>query len=181
MVFTGREIALYFSIWLLGAGLSLAPLAPDRIRRRFGAAATVACGTLFALALLLRGIGRLQDGYRSDAAIALSFSMLLYCVLHHRRPATNQLYSGISHTLSGFSYTLYVVHLPLLIFLRACLTYETAWLPDWKHWLALGAIFIGVLAYAYILSRFTEAQTERLKGWLRQVIGAKGAIKAGSP
>lgn len=180
LFFTGRDIALYFPIWLLGTGLCLVPSTPADIWRRFGAGATVACGALFALALLLRGMGRLPDSYRSDVAIAIPFSLVLYCVLHQRRPASKPLYSRISQTLSGFSYTLYLVHLPLLIFLRACLTYETAWMPTGQHWLALGAIFLGVLAYAYLLSRLTEARTERLKHWLRKLIGSMDAIVAGS-
>ena len=171
LVCTGRDISLYFSIWLMGTCLCLVPPLQILNQRRLGVAATAGSGSLLAVVLLLIGIGRLPDGYGTDATIAVSFSLLLYCVLHHREPASNQLYSRLSRTLSGFSYTLYIVHLPFLIFLRACLTYETAWLPDWKHWLYLGAILVGVVAYAYLVSRVTEARTDWVKRWLTRFLG----------
>ena len=64
----------------------------------------------------------------------------------------------------------------MLIFLRACLTYEVAWLPVPASWAKLLLIMVPVTAYAYLVSLVTERQTERLRRWLeRRVLPAKGA------
>ena len=49
---------------------------------------------------------------------------MLYILLHDRSPARDDRYARLSHEISSCSYTLYVVHISLLIFLRAVL------LPD---------------------------------------------------
>lgn len=67
--------------------------------------------------------------------------------------------------LAGFSYTLYLTHYPLLVFIAAWSIRGERWQPDpasiWKG----VAIFGGTLLYAYGVSRLTEAHTGDVRRW----------------
>lgn len=71
----------------------------------------------------------------------------------------------LAKTLAGFSYTLYLVHLPPLVFGAAAISAAGGgrWQPGLGH-LAFGtAIALAILGYAFALSRVTEARTDAIR------------------
>ncbi len=53
-------------------------------------------------------------------------------------------YQAIATGLAGMSYTLYAVHLPILVFLQAWLIPSTRWQPDAPHLLLLLSVTVVV-------------------------------------
>jgi peptidoglycan/LPS O-acetylase OafA/YrhL len=168
LLLLGKLIAIYFAIWLCGALVSLSPEVTflQRNTARRITTATVA-GGLLALLLIVK-VRHGLDEIMTDSLVAMIFAVLIYCMKHNRLPSTHASFRRVTAFFADFSYTLYLVHLPPLIFLRACLTYETAWTPVVSSWLMLAGIVGGVVLYAYSISLITERQTEPLRRWLSQ-------------
>jgi peptidoglycan/LPS O-acetylase OafA/YrhL len=116
----------------------------------------------------------------TDYITATTFALLLYFMLHNQSPGGRGIYGKVSKSLANFSYTLYVVHMPVLVFLRAALLPDTPWSPDLGH-ISFGvAIALGCAIYAYLLSRFTEAQTDLVRDKLMNALAPRKSLGSGS-
>jgi peptidoglycan/LPS O-acetylase OafA/YrhL len=159
-VFVGRHIALLFFVWLLGALMYALPL---KIPRRVFSVAIYLVPALFPLSVLLVRQAHLPR-YQGQWAVALSFSVLLYVVLHSTGPAKAGIYKAVAGLVSRMSYSLYLVHLPLAVLLCACI--DSPWqpweksLPHLTVFLLLNAVLV---AFAYLFYRAFEANTDIIR------------------
>lgn len=156
----GNAIALHFLIWLMGASLCVLPrLSWIKTERGAGFFCWMALMPLSGALIISRNQAyavMLPKRFLIGAAVFL----FIYALLHIRVPGGKDTYAKAARWLAGFSYTLYLVHLPLLVFLQACLVSDHRWLPDAAH-LSLGFVVCAtVFAYAIIISLLTEAKTE---------------------
>ena len=94
-----------------------------------------------------------------DYVTGISFAVLLYLLVHDQSPARHR-NLGISGLLAGFFDTLYVVHMPLLVFLRAALQPDAPWMPDAFH-VVLGGLIALAVAGARIST--AEAKTDVIR------------------
>jgi peptidoglycan/LPS O-acetylase OafA/YrhL len=132
LAFVGKEIAAYFVIWLIGALLHVVPRCPWLLRRQRWVRAASAVATLPLLALVvLIGLRRLRDHAEStDLLLGLAFGFFLLVMTHDLAVGRDGWYARLAGTVAGFSFTLYVLHLPILLVFRSCLTYKALWYPD---------------------------------------------------
>jgi peptidoglycan/LPS O-acetylase OafA/YrhL len=163
----GERILLYFLIWLFGVGAFLTP--PNAALARRGLIRSAALAGTGAVLLVLLAAGKLHPLPQpaGDMAVGIVCAVLVYLFAH--TPSADvqiekSLFGKLAHLSAGFSYTLYLAHLPALVFLCAWLARR--WQPDFVHGLYGLAITAGVLAYAFALSRVTEART----GWVRRAL-----------
>jgi peptidoglycan/LPS O-acetylase OafA/YrhL len=167
----GKTIVLYFPIWLLGTLLCRLPRIPA-LRREFNMPLTVAPMALFTAFLFLTHAGPFKALVGNSVIIidyctAGGFFLLTYFLLHDEAPSRRGAYAKAATFVAGFSFTLYVSHMPLLVFLRAALVPATPWTPDLFHILAGVLLALGCLVYALGLSRVTEAYTDQVRDFLR--------------
>ena len=163
LVFFGWRISGYFSIWLLGVAVALLPLSiPSRWRR----AAMTISGTLVLLTMFLE-IKLKPVLLLSDVVLGFIFSIFLWTVLHAQEPCDSGLYRSSAHGLSSMSYTLYLVHYPLLVFISALL------MPVWQPWaitlvslIKVSAICIIVLSISWVMYYCFERNTGKVRAWL---------------
>jgi peptidoglycan/LPS O-acetylase OafA/YrhL len=92
-------------------------------------------------------------------------------VLHDRRELQPSAASRIGGALADQSYTLYVGHVPLLVFCRAWLGNEAGqWQPGGLTLLYACGLTLAALVYAFGVARMTERHTEawrsRVQSWL---------------
>jgi peptidoglycan/LPS O-acetylase OafA/YrhL len=174
----GTPISLYFIIWLLGTLVWFAPewsvLQRQAPRRAITLLAT--CGFLATLVGIR--LNRTAPEFAKDLAIAIAFAGLLYCMKHNRVPAASSILRRGTATLADFSYSLYLAHLPPLIFLRACLTYETAWPASAETWIQLFLILAAAVAYSYLIFLLAERHTDRLRRWLERFVQSRATNRA---
>ncbi|RUS45252.1 acyltransferase [Cohnella sp. AR92] len=160
----GEHILLYYLVWLLGFVLHLLP---SSLTRK---------GVVFALLWPLLAIAALGgarffplplNDYLQDLLLALAFSGFLYGIklAYYRKPHVSPWLRRTSSLLAGYSYSLYLAHFPVLVFLHA-LTYDREprkWQPDTQT-LAYGAfLFIVISVYAWMLAQLTEKQTTKAR------------------
>jgi peptidoglycan/LPS O-acetylase OafA/YrhL len=163
----GWNIAIYFLIWMFGGVVALMP---HSSRLNSASRSRIACALSLAVLLLVLAWIRLRplgNVLAQDVVLGIACAVLVYCLLHRTAPSNRSVVARFSRELAGFSYSLYVLHLPLLVFLRACWTSQQAWRPDALHWFFVAASMGMVILYAYGLSRVTEAHTDRLRQWIQ--------------
>lgn len=175
----GAVLAAVFASWMLGAQLSgfvvwLAGCAVALSARhlRFSARARGrlwlyigAAGALFSFSLWRARESTLSVGH--DLAVGLSCAVLLHGILQLplSLPAAA---IRLAHTFAGFSFSLYVLHFPLLLLIRARWLAALRWQPDLRHLLYGTPVAIGVAAYAYAVAHLTENNTAAVRAWIRR-------------
>lgn len=177
-------MVLYFSIWLLGAAFS-------RVR--------VECGALVRLALLallgvlsvyFRFYGSNDDmvlaSYPQDLLLGLLFMLFLSTTVVRPRaaPALVAPIRKGAEFFSSFSFTLYVVHVPvlgMLEWLGRHLLGRSQLRPDALSDLGIYFLMLGfVVAFAYGFYRMFEARTYQVRRWLKNLAGASPVVAAGA-
>ncbi|MGB6624807.1 MAG: acyltransferase [Candidatus Acidiferrales bacterium] len=159
--FIGWTIALYFLIWLLGGAIAVSSSlkwSPVRFAR---ANALALAPMAFALGISVRY--PLRSAFWTDAIVAAGFGLWVYCTVEATEKRLPVGYAKLARLLAGFSYTLYLTHLPMVLLLRACIIHGNPWSPDILH-LAYGvAIVIGAMIVAYAIAQITEARTAQAR------------------
>ncbi|MBY0406822.1 MAG: hypothetical protein K2Q01_03960, partial [Rickettsiales bacterium] len=139
------KLPVWFTLPLFFASLAVSRLKPEEVEHA----------------------GRLvRFGY--DAFIGVAYALLLSSL--YAKQKTYLPWARLHRVLADFSYTLYLVHFPLLIVLVAGLhdRFGVRFLvqPDAAgigYFMALCAV---LMAYAFVFSRLTEAHTQRVRAWL---------------
>ena len=155
VLFIGQEIAVYFLIWLLGAAINLAPEGP-------GARGSIWIVVTAGAVVLLVAVLRFKPGTTeySDFFVGIASTVLIFALVRSRARSRAGLYSRVARRLAGFSYTLYIVHLPALVFISAWLVPQRRWQPDSVHVAIVIALGICALAYAFVIAQLTEYRTD---------------------
>jgi peptidoglycan/LPS O-acetylase OafA/YrhL len=163
----GTTISAYFLIWLLGVAVYQLPqkLRPSQVRWAIPAA------SILLLTTILIVVGKAWPIFASDMTVGLIFSMLLWLLLHLRKPAPETFYRTAASGISKMSYTLYAVHLPILVFLNGYL------MQPWDPWpmtarslCSAAGIFLFTLIVAYGIYRCFEARTDRVRHLLNRLL-----------
>lgn len=156
-----------FLIWLAGFVVAIAANRWQIGNKKFKSIYIAVSAALFFGSLVEAGLGSTQFG--NDICVGLSFALLLHALLQTRvDPGDSSL--AAARTFSGFSYSLYLVHFPFLLFIRALILPKAIWQPDLKHILLASFILPVVLAYAYGVAHLTERHTGEVRSWIHKRI-----------
>lgn len=175
LLFVGRDIAAYFPIWLLGL---IPAFGRQRQLVRFFAVRKISAVCLLVAALtVLRFI---PTAYVSDLAVAAATAILLRAfTMRAGGEGEGYVRAGAAvRTLASFSYTLYLVHLPPLVFMYAWRRTHSLplWQPTLPHLLAAFAILGALVCYAYLVSLVTERHTDKVRAFMEQLLPRKTAF-----
>lgn len=171
----GFEILALFPIWLAGAALVVLP------KPGFSEAAgrwlrPVAVMVYAPLPIFL---SRKTDVllWKRDYLLTAATVLLLWILQSANRPSNaRSLRVRATRTLARFSYSLYALHTPLLIFLASVAEGDSRWVPTPAH-AALGvAILATLLAYAWMLAAVTEFRTDAVRRWLEVTFGMRSRM-----
>lgn len=166
----GEHSSRLFLVWVLGAVLSGIPRKLSLKVAKWGAV-ILTCALLAAMVWVKAYIANLAA---AEFAIAALFACLLYMLLHHRQKAERGIYHFISALTAKMSYTLYLVHVPILVFLCACVN------SPWRHWpgnpttiavVLMVSAFTLALAFGFYL--LFEANTDRMRNFLALKLGVR--------
>ena len=163
-------ILLMFPIWLLGFVLQLLPLNRriqhgDPRLRSVGIAIAIVCGIAMTHASLLDGLRHGVNGSQlyADYITGLVFSAGLYILLHDLRSASETLYVRGARMLSQMSYSMYVVHMSFLLFLRAVIVKGQPWHVEWRTVLFTTLLAAATVAYAGLVWFVAESRTDQVR------------------
>jgi peptidoglycan/LPS O-acetylase OafA/YrhL len=168
-VFVGWQILAGFIIWLAGTVLVVAYSKWPYLSKGWLALYVFVSLLVLSACLEAARTGKSVE-LATNLAVGIGFALFLFGVLHMNFGTGGASYPRVAHALAGFSYSLYVLHFPFLLFLRAWIVPSRKWQPDAAH-LALG-VMIGVatLGFAWFVSLFTENKTRVARQWMRHVV-----------
>jgi peptidoglycan/LPS O-acetylase OafA/YrhL len=166
--FLGPTVLMLFPAWLAGVILHFIPSRSLSSSVRWIAA--VVYGVCFAGAVPFK----LSHPLAADLALAAATAVFLWILLCDLRVADQHTVTvRAARSSARFSYTLYLVHTPLLVFLASRLDRDANWYPDAFH-LSMGlGILLGVAAYAWLLAEITEFRTDDVRHWFEQRLERK--------
>jgi peptidoglycan/LPS O-acetylase OafA/YrhL len=160
--FVGRKIALMGLIWIMGVGIHLLPVIRicNKVQRLAALvfAVTTTCGCL----VWCKGV----QSPLSDYSLGITIALLLYFLVHFTTVSSLGWSRGVIQHWAKSSYTLYLVHLPLLILVTAWIG-QPRWEPNAVTLSYAAIVFFGVLAYAQLAYLMFEKHTDDLRRWLR--------------
>jgi peptidoglycan/LPS O-acetylase OafA/YrhL len=162
--FVGTAHALYFLVWFFGVGVAL--LSADKRRHPASQWLLVPSCLLFLLALGAVRFQVLAHALAGDFLVGGSFALLVFALLQWQSPCARDVYHKLSSGLAGFSYSLYVFHLPVVVFLGAWTLTDRKWQPSGGHLVYVFVLLVLITAWTFLLSRLTEAYTERMRRFL---------------
>lgn len=153
------EIRQYFIIWLIGAAVAVVPA------YGFKQVSAPVQQWLVAFALLVAlAISHKVHGFSGDLIVALATVLLIYVHLSTNKGIETETPSAtFAKVGAGFSYSLYLVHLPVLVFLRNVLVANQRWTLDLSSVICALVLMMLCLLYAYLFSRVTEAKTGQIR------------------
>ena len=162
LLMVGSEIRIYFLVWLMGALVSICH--PSKYLNNKNI-----LNSLIILSILMLCIALISERFISspkiaDFLIGISTAGMIYLLVNSRSQITQEgAYEKFSKGLAGCSYTLYLVHMPILCFIRACVIGDRPWEPDILHLLLALTIVVFVFLYAVVIAHFTEAKTDKFR------------------
>jgi len=154
-----------FGLWLLGGLLAwLEQTFPRRTVRTGLPLFTLGSGVLFLGALAATR----STVFNSDWIVGVACFIFLRCVLWEDVRLKPLLLSRLAIRFSGFSYSLYLTHFPLVLFVVAVTTGHRIQLD--LHGVAMfAALLAGCYAYAYAVYLLFENNTRRVQRTLAQL------------
>lgn len=169
--FVGKEIVTLFPTWLFGAGVAALPI------RKVSKTVAVSLLTVSISCLLL--VKKL-DLSKDSAAwfVAIAFSIILFCAVRHAGICGNVAYRRVSGFFSDISYTLYLIHLPLAIFI--CASFDRPWHHySWSitHTSLFLLLNAAVIVAAYVFYGIFEGNTDRVRRLLDSRDRDAGVLK----
>ena len=186
----GYKVAL-FPTWLMGVLILYMPPFPTRSPwsqpwiRRLAIAISLA---LLLVAFVLRANGSLFPDSTltvgrshwhppiSDILLSPVVALFIWVVLQCAPGRLSAAYAWLAQRAAGSSYTLYLVHLPAIIFLKAFFHIPRA-IPSWQTFPFNLAMFLIVFLYAQLVYLLFERKTDwvrqRIKPYVMGQIGAK--------
>ena len=169
--FVGLSIFLLGLTWLMGALIAFLPAFPARRPWTRGLAIVLAL-VLFAAVLVE---SKLLGSLPSDLVLGLAVTALIWVTLYCATAPLPAFYVHLARRAAHSSYTLYLVHFPMLIFLKAALHLPRAY-PGWHAYLVGAGVLAAVLLYAQLVYEAFEKNTDRVRRWIRPyVMGPRAA------
>jgi peptidoglycan/LPS O-acetylase OafA/YrhL len=163
----GKDILSMFPIWLLGTLLTRVP-AP-----RAGVALRIIVTTLYCPLFFFLAKTRMLTGVLSDYILGVATFILIWVLLAATSSVSTNRFVKITRLTARFSYTLYLVHVPFLVFFTAVIAGESRWQPNARHLLAGAAELSLAIVYAFAVANLTEFQTDHVRRWVEKRLPGK--------
>jgi peptidoglycan/LPS O-acetylase OafA/YrhL len=168
-----------FGVWLIGALIAcLRPVSMLRargIRSAFTAAALVA----FLGALIACRIHWFTNYRAAEYAVGLSFGALMLAILHFPNQPSLGFARAVAERLAGFSFTLYVVHMPLLALAAALAIPHLRWQPTLWASCSFALILATIVGFAWLQAVVTEDRTNSVRKMVERLVGSPGMKSTG--
>jgi peptidoglycan/LPS O-acetylase OafA/YrhL len=167
---SGRWILGLFPVWLCGT--LLARVRPPQM----GSAVRWAAVALYApVVFVLPMVHWPWRYFKMDYGLGLLTALLLWVLLSAReRVNEKRLPVRAARSLAGSSYSLYLVHYPMLAFLSVAVTSGIPWAVRPRN-LAMGAgLCLLAVAYGYGVAACTEWHNDAVRGWVQGRLSWRG-------
>jgi peptidoglycan/LPS O-acetylase OafA/YrhL len=167
------KISLWFVMWGIGVGIAVLDRYWTGWPFLVGAAILGLC--LIAVRWMIARLPDIGLGtqFAMDLVVAFGFSIALLCAKNLRE---GRKFGSLHSVLASFSYTLYLVHFPAMVFIAVFLrqVFDIDFLqpPAIVPMIYAGGLLVILYGYAWIFATFTEAYTNAIRSRLSRAIPA---------
>lgn len=169
-LFVGKSIVFSFPLWILGAVLIYLPAPRTSFALRASATVVYAIATMLALQLARTRM------LLSDYILAILTTAYIWLLLGAKERSSGKTGEKLARGTARFSYTLYLTHMPLMIFLAGLTVSNTRWFPNSVTVGLALAFCAAALLYAWIFACFTEFKAEEAKQWAERIFVGNSRI-----
>lgn len=159
------DVVIYFSIWIFGA---VTILINKRLINEY------LSGMILILVLVL---SRKVAGFEIDLLLALSLCLFLNAIRNKSTDSKVIVFKRVNYFLAESSYTLYLAHMPIIVFILSVLhIYEInliAMSPSKESYLLYGVLLLSIYVYVYVLYLLFEKRTNYVKNKLNYFLNVK--------
>lgn len=153
----------YFLFWL--AGVALTQVSVLRLR----AWVRVVAAGVYAVLFFGSAHYPLYTQFQTDAILCGLTFLFFWVMLSATAEAPQHAGARFARTISSFSYTLYVVHLPLLLLITALAVGNSRWDPSPAHLAIAFWIMFGTVLYAWGIAACSEVHTHQVVARLKRL------------
>jgi peptidoglycan/LPS O-acetylase OafA/YrhL len=157
------HLLTYLPIWVLGALVAahqdwIAELARRIHPRLLTTLQVLAVGATLGVSFAVRGLNSLPS-WAADYLVAIVAAFLLATLTNNRKPI------ALLSKLASSSYSLYAIHVPILIFAVALLGINASnrWASDLVHWGIFILLLLATTAIGWLFAQATERHTNRVR------------------
>ena len=163
--FVGPTIALLGIPWLMGAAVGYLPLAkamkPWTRVAALGIALTLCAGAML--------YSRLREGVPSEVLLGVFVTLLIWTILNAATWPLPSWCVRLAQRSAQSSYTLYLIHVPALIFVKALFRLPQSY-PGGPAILVSLAVLVGLVLYAQVVYELFERRTAAVREWLKPLV-----------
>ncbi|HEX7159051.1 MAG TPA: acyltransferase [Edaphobacter sp.] len=161
--FLRSTILPLFPIWLAGSALALLPAL------RCGNVARIAATSVYTPLVFLFAKTNFLPGLAQDYLFGALTFLFFWIMLSARQRCGTGWHVSLVRQTARCSYTIYIVHMPLLLLLTAFVAGDTLWSPANlpRTFIAL-AVLVVILAYSFLMAACTEFHTDRIRSWVER-------------
>lgn len=169
--FGGRDVFVLGLIWWMGACLHLVPHVRPRARTLRATLLVLGIATTLGTLALCKQANFRATGFShfvpSDLFLGIVTAALVYLLIACAESSVSPLYRRFAQALARSSYTLYLVHVPALVFLAAWIG-QPRWQPESGPLLIGLGILLLVFLYAQLVYFCFESKTPSLRTRLKE-------------
>lgn len=167
-------VMLYFSVWMLGVAFSRIKIDVDQLSR------TLLLAILVVAAVYFRLTGNNDIFTEKSFLQDLLYSFIFVLLLSSRQWTADvnlrsvRLYKAIGQFLAQFSFTLYVIHVPLLRYFKhlnkSFFGIEQLSPDKPLHFLIYFSMLMGIVLFSYVFYLLFEARTCKLRRHIKSAV-----------
>lgn len=177
-VFAGMHVVLLIIPWLMGVSIACLPRFPafgpwTRNLTVFLAMAMFFAGMMFFAEGQATGnashsllAGSIYGMPFTDIPLGLLISFLIWVTLSCATAPMPSSYAWLAKRAAAGSYTLYLIHIPVLVLIKASL-HIPRMVPNWHAAMVGMAVLVFVLLYAQLVYELFEKKTDGVRNWIR--------------
>ena len=162
----GPTVSVAFPIWLFGAALAAVK---QRVFRR---ALELSLVATFVAVYGLVAVHPDARPYATRDLVSGALMLVVVAIAAAMRGTPTRVFARASGALAAISYSLYLVHVPLFVFLAAALGVPPQWAPSPAAFVRVAAVIAVTLVYAIAIWFFIERRTPRVRAAFMRALRA---------
>jgi peptidoglycan/LPS O-acetylase OafA/YrhL len=174
--FVGPKIALLGIPWLMGAMLAYRPspytLTGWNRGLALGAASAICAGAMV--------YSRIHEGVGSEILLGVFVTFLIWTILNVTTQSLPEWYVHVAQRSAHSSYTLYLVHVPALILIKALFRLPQSYPAGTAIWISF-AVLAGIILYAQLVYELFERRTAEVRDWFKRLLDGGYRKSASGP
>jgi peptidoglycan/LPS O-acetylase OafA/YrhL len=113
----------------------------------------------------------------SDLLLSPIVALLIWVIVNCANTSVSPVYGWLAKRAAASSYTLYLVHFPALVFLKAFLHLPRV-VPTWQSLPFNLSLLLIVFLYAQLVYWLFERNTDRVRGLVKSLVLGRGSVAA---